>query len=519
MQVVEPKVDNSGCYQGTFIHRHRIPLPWYWKQQHSRATNINAMAAQASGYYSLAYLNVGKTLELYGRQFSLVSCDRFTRLMLQRLGAFVPEDQEIYEEDTHANNVPPKPLLVRFTGYWDDRKSPGGQLHHLLVLYFLADDTPLVLNVMQGKFLMDSSPAEGARQPCDWVKDVDLSIGATISVFGRLVVLTSCDAFTQKYYRSKYGIEEFPSIASPYDEDSGDSRKAPVMSLPPYNGFGTFEDSAANCKSIIPSAPKRNFVKFLLKDRQGMESHVLRFSARLCDRGSDPRQFVISFYLRYAGGKFLERSRLLKPKQDIYKVVVPAYYGPEDFYVGTEIQANDFVFHLTGADEYALAYMEKHCNEFPNSNAMLVLNKVREVLKDSYKDVVARILEFDRENSGTISSFQSKVHDELRRMLFKDVDLLRVELRNRDPNHTNYISRTDAWAVCRSLPVPISPETLSLVLDRVKSNQNRDINHEDLLYFLDIEGRRQQQVCLDRINYSHLIKELQLEQELIEQTS
>jgi hypothetical protein len=31
--------------------------------------------------------------------------------------------------------------------------------------------------------------------------------------------------------------------------------------------------------------------------------------------------------------------------------------------VGAEIQANDFLFRLTGADEYALAYMEKKCNE------------------------------------------------------------------------------------------------------------------------------------------------------------
>jgi hypothetical protein len=73
-------------------------LPYAWKQQHSNATYINTAAAQASGYYSIAYLNVGKTVELYGRQFTLVGCDRFTRLLLQKLGAFVPENQEPFKE-------------------------------------------------------------------------------------------------------------------------------------------------------------------------------------------------------------------------------------------------------------------------------------------------------------------------------------------------------------------------------------------------------------------------------------
>lgn len=59
----------------------------------------------------------------------------------------------------------------------------------------------------------------------------------------------------------------------------------------------------------------------------------------------------------------MERCRLLKPRQDIFKVPEPLYYAPEDFYIGAEIHANDFIFRLVGADEYALDYMEKNCNE------------------------------------------------------------------------------------------------------------------------------------------------------------
>lgn len=69
-----------------------------------------------------------------------------------------------------------------------------------------APDQVPVLNVMKGQFLMDASPAEGSRVPCEWLRDSDLGIGKVINVFGRDVVLTSCDRFTQKFYRSKYGI-------------------------------------------------------------------------------------------------------------------------------------------------------------------------------------------------------------------------------------------------------------------------------------------------------------------------
>ena len=37
--------------------------------------------------------------------------------------------------------------------------------------------------------------------------------------------------------------------------------------LPPYNGYGSYEDSAANCRNVIPIPPQRDFVKFLSKDR------------------------------------------------------------------------------------------------------------------------------------------------------------------------------------------------------------------------------------------------------------
>ena len=41
--------------------------------------------------------------------------------------------------------------------------------------------------------------------------------------------------------------------------------KAPEIS--PYNGFGSEEDSLSNCLHLIPKPPRRDFQKFMAKDR------------------------------------------------------------------------------------------------------------------------------------------------------------------------------------------------------------------------------------------------------------
>ena len=38
---------------------------------------------------------------------------------------------------------------------------------------------------------------------------------------------------------------------------------APKRTLPTYNGFGSFEDSAQNCTSLLPQPPKKNFYSLM----------------------------------------------------------------------------------------------------------------------------------------------------------------------------------------------------------------------------------------------------------------
>ena len=47
-----------------------------------------------------------------------------------------------------------------------------------------------------------------------------------------------------------------------------------MQDLPPYNGFGSMEDSKQSCLSLVPQPPKKDFIKMLENDGK-----VLRFAA------------------------------------------------------------------------------------------------------------------------------------------------------------------------------------------------------------------------------------------------
>lgn len=41
----------------------------------------------------------------------------------------------------------------------------------------------------------------------------------------------------------------------------------PLNLVPPYNGFGSEEDSLSSCQGLLPKPPQKDFYKFMEKDR------------------------------------------------------------------------------------------------------------------------------------------------------------------------------------------------------------------------------------------------------------
>ncbi|KAE8742814.1 hypothetical protein FOCC_FOCC011552 [Frankliniella occidentalis] len=306
IQVQEPRKVNSGIHQGVFISRQRIRFP---------------PDSRSETFVDIVDLNIGYEVELYGRVFKIVNCDRFTRNFLNRMGIMVPD-----------------PITMPEDPYMERRFKAG--------------------------------PA--------------------------------AEDFTPKPY-------------PPEDDVVFDS--VPRPELPPYNGYGSHEDSSYNCRTIYPVAPVKDLKQFLRKDREGMDSRVLRFSAQMISNipHLSKRPFIISFYLAddtltvfenvrvnsgFQGGMFFSRDKFVKPGENLFGSEPPACYSKEDCYIGALLELRDFKFLLTGADEYALRYMELNCSEFPKSNIRQILQKVRERVRPVYKQFVSEQLGVEALRSG-----------------------------------------------------------------------------------------------------------------------
>lgn len=442
IQVIEPRSKNAGYNQGIIINRHRIPRPRPYDDT----------------FYTIEDFNVQKEIEFYGKRFKLTDCDPFTRNFLSKIGVRVADPLEApkdpyrnIRENQDGSQNPLRPYertdslkqfldhdrhVLRFNAVWDDRDTKFGEVRKFKLHYFLADDTIEVLEVFPPNSGRDTCPTflsrqklpkevlnmgkpgdkptrtvlnvighffDGGRYILDNLKtgsisvnyftDQDLMVGRMVNVFGRNMILTDADDFTKNFYRNKYGINNF----DPVSYDSGNHGRHVERMNPPYNGFGSEEDSLASCQKIIPEPPRKDFIKWMAYDKNALESNCLRFLAKI--QTKDPiqadRRFIISYFMsddtilvfeppvKNSGitpGKFLERCKVKKPNQPMYSTQLPEYYSFRDIFVGAVLVLNQFHFQLFDADEYAYKFMEQNNHMFPRSNPSNVMNNLKSMI-------------------------------------------------------------------------------------------------------------------------------------------
>lgn len=463
VQVIEPRAKNSGVPQGTLIRRHRIPKP----------------PPHDDEYYTVEDFNLNKEINLYSKVFKITDCDEFSRNFLRKLGIRIPDNANApddpysnYRKAMDESMQPMRPYekhdtlkqfldhdrhVLRFYCYWDDSESMFGDPREMVLHYFLADDTieirevippnsgrdaaPMflrrgklpknvealkqpgkvtdrtVLNVFGptghgGRYILDS--LKTGASPTEFYNDSDLTLGAVLNVWGRKYLLVDCDDFTKEYYRTKYGIEEFPKIQYKQDGYLSKGRE-----WPPYNGWGSEEDSLCSCMGLLPKPPRRDFIKFMEKDRRGLDSNVLRFLARMdTTKPIDmDRRFIISYFLSddtilvfeppvrnsgIHGGKFLERSRIKKPDQPLYSTKMSQYYLSDDLYVGAHVDFNSHMFILIDADEYAFRYMEGNAREFSKADVNCIVSKIRAAVGGKSDEIRSFFMRNDPNGTGII---------------------------------------------------------------------------------------------------------------------
>lgn len=577
IQVNEPKVCNSGIPQGTLIRRHRIPLP----------------PPHDDDFYKVEHFNVGKEITLYSRTFKITGCDEFTHNFLRKLGVRVNRS-EVTPEDPHTENrrqmtesmQPLRPYekedtlkqflqydrkVLRFYCLWNDTDSMFGDVREMVLHYFLADDTIEIREVIPANSGRDAAPmflrrqmlpkepvplhqpgevtsrtvlnvfgpmGHGGRWILDSLKtgaihieyyhDSDLTIGSVINAWGRKMMICDCDDFTKEYYKSKYGLQDFSAIN--YKEGFEGSR---AREIPPYNGFGSEEDSMANCLNLIPKPPKRDFVKFMQKDRHGLESNVLRFMARMdTTRPIDmDRRFIISYFLSddtllvfeppqrnsgIIGGKFLERGRVKKNNGN--------HVMAQDLYIGAHVDLYKHTFILIDADEYAVAYMEKNSHEFPQANVQCVIPKLKMLADEHYEAIQEYFRRHDTNNSGQIAftafwemlkqfansmmtehemltacrhfgdprnveddlhMIVASVQEQLRKANFENFSVMLDNCAYQDTRKSGFIEGKELHNLCKSFNVPAKQELLDEILMRIERNERSDVNYRQFIQLLN----------------------------------
>ncbi|KAM3861068.1 EF-hand domain-containing protein 1 [Diretmus argenteus] len=393
MCIIEPLVENSGIPQGKVIKRQRLP-------KNSRGE-----------HYHWKDLNLGMDLEVYGVIYRITHCDAFTQEFMESEGIIVndPEPMPVDPYIAHRNRPQPSYIarsdldrvkkfltmdrkVLRFFALWDSTDSLYGETKPVTIQYYLVDDTVEVREVHEPNSGRDPFPVLMRRQKLpkkiksehfprcvlevspqevdEYYSPKDFQVGETVKLMGRRFLLYDCDGFTKSYYQKNHSDLELKPREGPKKADTVQDRKREV---PPYNGFGSLEDSLQNCLSLVPEPPKKNMIKMLENDHK-----VLRYTARLDSQypEDDGRPFILSYFLSddmisifekrtsgIMGGKFLEKTRVPKPGSTVEN---PEFYSPADFTVGATVEVFGHRFVLTDADHYVLKYLESISDQIPS---------------------------------------------------------------------------------------------------------------------------------------------------------
>lgn len=133
------------------------------------------------------------------------------------------------------------------------------------------------------------------------------------------------DNFTKAFYYQNFGVSDFTPLNNEVTVGKSRSGLSEKMEIPPYNGYGSLEDSLQNCLHLVPEPPKKDYIKLLENQNKLLRYEAVMVTSRTEDQA---RKFILSYRLAddtigifeppmrnsgVIGGKFLEYSRIAKP--------------------------------------------------------------------------------------------------------------------------------------------------------------------------------------------------------------
>lgn len=420
LQITEPKIKNSGIPQGDFLTRQKVLS--------EQTGNVD--------YFCPNDFRIGKTIKIFTREFFIYDADRFTRdyylsksVVLNDAFPLKPDQftanklktdrqhlaeirkQEKVERNKTENREISHHKLNQYLKFdkkvlcfnliWKD-DSYFGVVNKYRLYYHLSDDTIEVQEEVQNGSMNALYPmfVKRGRLPklvsishypgmhsgqIEYYHYKDLLIPNKINIYGRECILVSCDEFSKDFYRKELSIEQVDCEEK--NDLKQDQKKERI--IPPYNGYGSEEDSLMNCFSIQPKPPKID-----LNHKIKYRDLVLRFVCRTIgsDINNSSKKFNLSFYLEnnsimiymladknsgISPGKFLERGVYLNP-------VTNSHFTINDFEIGKILEINKFSYQILSMDEFTLKYLiDKNSGNLQEKIAVLIENMKKRYSIDS----------------------------------------------------------------------------------------------------------------------------------------
>lgn len=207
----------------------------------------------------------------------------------------------------------------------------------------------------------------------------DFRCGTVLDIFGRRLLLTSCDEFTKEEYRKQGIIQGNIEVI--------DEKHPPVVH--PIPGFGDGFLAIGKPEETLATVYGQPKVHVDSEKMQRNLNRKLNCRIKIISNNDidKTRKFMLSYYLEndsiqvfeetvrnsgVGGGTFLKRgiyTNELPPDSD-----EPRYFKPTDIYLGNVICLNGVTFQITEMDGTSVRFCEAYPDEFPMSDTFRIIN-------------------------------------------------------------------------------------------------------------------------------------------------
>lgn len=464
-QMMEPKVECSGTQvfasagglhdkglSSCILRRHRIPV-------------YDGSSKEA--YLTVHHLRLGEDVEIYGRSFRLTDCDPFTREYYQSIGCpqpteyspreppsdpfetmkaqktgsvFPPKTVEKYHMETmlgggHCNRDMQKFLetsdkVCRFYAMVNDLNTAQYERRPFIVLFFLVDDSVEIreqypLNCGRENFplfyrrnqmvrsgdLQVRGPMDPAYKKDEFLGICDFAVGKTVRMCNMDFFIYDADGYTRKHF-----IENLKMPLDAKIDVRVPTPAAPEPPMPPYTGFGSWDDSMGSVLHLVPKVPRKDMHKLFFN-----QGKVLRFAAKFGGEVAPEdleRRFVFAYYLQddalmvheppqrnlgIVTGKFFEKGVY-------FNQVTGQLVQPEDMLPGKTIKVLSHEFIMLDMDEYSRNYFQAKAEDTTVAPAPVnlesVLANLRESMRQQYPLMRDVFQKFDCDRNGVLCYYE-----------------------------------------------------------------------------------------------------------------